>query len=69
MWIVQVFVLWDPSQWQNVTSFKRGAIYLLISTYKPKNLYFVIFWEALQFQAAMPQLRTFHMDLHPHVSN
>jgi hypothetical protein len=25
----------------------------------------MIFWEALQFEAALPQLRTFHMDLHP----
>jgi hypothetical protein len=23
------------------------------------------FWEALQFEAAVPKLHTFHMDLHP----
>ena len=26
--------------------------------------YFVIFWEALQFEAVVPQLHIFHMDLH-----
>ena len=25
----------------------------------------MIFWKALQFKIAMPQLLTFHMDLHP----
>ena len=25
----------------------------------------MIFWEALQFEATLPQLHTFHMDLHP----
>ena len=45
--------------------FKRGAIYILNSTHKSLNHYFVIIWEALQFEAAVPQLRTFHIDLHP----
>jgi hypothetical protein len=25
----------------------------------------MIFWEAVQFEAVVPQLRSFHMDLHP----
>ena len=29
------------------------------------NHYFVIFGEALYFEVAVPQLCTFHMDLHP----
>ena len=46
-------------------SFERGAIYLLKSAHISWNHYFVNFWEALQFVAAMPQLHTFHLDLHP----
>jgi hypothetical protein len=48
-----------------LTSFKRGAIYVLKSSHKFGNHYFVIFWEALQFEIAVPQLHTFHMDLQP----
>ena len=46
-------------------SFKTGATYLLKLAHNSWNHYFVIFWEALQFEATVPQLRTYHMDLHP----
>ena len=41
---------------------KRGAIYLLKSAQKSWSRYF---GEALEFEVVVPQLRTFHMDLHP----
>ena len=46
-------------------SLQKGAIYLLKSTHKSWNRYFVIFLKALQFEVAVPQLHTFHIDLHP----
>ena len=45
--------------------FKRGAIYLLKSAHKFWKHCFVIFWEALQFEEAVPRLHIFHMELHP----
>ena len=40
-------------------------MYLLKSAHHSWIHYFVIFWEALQFEPLVPQLRTFHMDVHP----
>ena len=56
----------SPNVKKWLPSFKRGATYLLRPTHKPWSHYFVNFlWEALQFEATMPQLCTFHVDLHP----
>ena len=53
------------SKWQNITLVqKRVNIPTQINS-QSWHRYFVIFWEALQLGAVMPQLRTFHMDLHP----
>ena len=51
--------------------FKRGGnIPTQISSQILKPLFCKLFWEALQFEATLLQLRTFHMDLHPqHMSN
>ena len=38
-------------------------MYVLKLTLKSWKHYFVIFWEALQFEAVLSQARTFHMDL------
>ena len=46
-------------------SSKWGPIYLLKSTKKYWKYYFVIFWEALQYEAMVQHMHTFHMDLHP----
>ena len=35
-------------------SFKRGTTYLLKPTHKSWNHYFVILWEALQFEVVVP---------------
>ena len=58
-------------EWHNVTLVqKRGNIPTQISSQVLKLFFFVIFWEALQFEVEGPWLRTFHMDLHPqHMSN
>ena len=49
----------------NVTPIqKRGDIATQISSQILRPL-FVNFLEALQIEVAVPQLRTFHMDLHP----
>jgi hypothetical protein len=44
---------------------KIKAIYLLNSAHKFWKHYFVYFQEALQFEATIQYLLTFHMDLHP----
>lgn len=40
-------------------------IHLLKSPHESWNHYFVLFWETLQFEIAVPRVCTFHMDLHP----
>ena len=45
--------------------FKRGVVYSLKIAHNSWSHYFVIFLGALQFEATVPKLRTFHMDLHP----
>ena len=53
------------SKWQNGTLVqKRGSIPTHTNPWI-LNHYFVILGEALQFEAVVPQPRTFHMDLHP----
>ena len=46
-------------------SLGKGAMYLLESSHKSRNQYFVIFEDALQLEATLAELRIFHMDLHP----
>ena len=55
----------NPLQMTKCYPRSKERIYLLNTTYKSWNQCFVIFWEALQFEAAMPQLRTFHMGYTP----
>ena len=43
---------------------KKGNIPTQTNSQVLKPLFFN-FWEALQFEAVVPQLCTFHMDLHP----
>ena len=46
--------------------FKRGVIYLLKSAHTSSIRFFYGFLGKLcKFEVAVPQLRTFHMDLHP----
>ena len=44
---------------------KEGKRTYSKSAHKSWNHYFVNFSEALQFEAVVPRLHTFHMDLHP----
>ena len=45
---------------------KEGQyIYVFNSTHKSLNHYFVNLGEALQFEAVVPQWRTFHIDSYP----
>ena len=44
---------------------KRGSIPNSNQLTNLETIILFIFGEALQFEAAMPQLRTYHMDLHP----
>ena len=52
---------------KNYNHLVNRQIHLLISIHKFWNHCFVIYGEALQFEAAVPQLHTFHMDLHPSI--
>ena len=45
--------------------FKGGEYTTQINSIILKPLfYFILFWEALQFEAMVSHMRTFHMDLH-----
>lgn len=49
-----------------LTSFKRGAIFLLkINLQISKPMLCDFFKKSLQFEKAVPQLHIFHMDIHP----
>ena len=52
-------------KWQNVTLIqKMSNLPIQINSQILKSS-FSNFWEALQFEAAVPQLHIFHMDLQP----